>query len=607
MEEDVINLIKVPMVSAYYLGHVMFYRWMNWKLVIALMVAIVIGIRLAQKGKEVGRKWQISLCSLVAVLYIGIVAWVFQYGGLVVSMYETILHMIYIVGIVVCTIQISNKKWMDLLNSRTEVIDANNTALYGRIKNVLWGVFGISMLPVLAISPYIFPRADDNNFGYRGYLAWEQTGSIVEVIKAAIETIEEAYFGWQGTYTSIFMMAMHPAVFDEKLYRIVPFFFITIIVLASYFFVKTILIDWLHADNKLSVVCISAYLLMVIQCIPVKQSAFLWYNGAIHYIGSHCMLLCMMAFIVKLYIGKKNWSNWLLAAFCAFYVGGGNHVTAVTTLLIVLTLLFLITITKKWKCHGDIGGICLVYLLALAANILAPGNFNKMGMANGSGIFEAFFGAFAKVGEYILGEWMHWTVVAVIALCLPIIWRMVQEMKISFSYPLLFVGYSWCYMASMFFTPLFTISTVDVGRFQNIMFLQGMLWLLFDIGYVMGWIQKKYFFINNTSFCVNEKRYMYTLGMVVLGMTLLSMIAEPKKYTSVYAFNTLREPQLQEYAADYWYNVEILKTDEREVTIKGLENIPEFLHPVESDVWHSALRLVYDKDKINYEESNIVK
>lgn len=598
-----IDLIKVPIVSAYYLGHVMFSRWMNWKLVIVLMIAAVMGIYYAQKGKEIGRKWYISVCSLIGVLYLGIVFWVLQCGGLVVGAHETILQIVYIVGIFVCVVQMSNKKWLDIANSRTEIISENNMTLYGKIRNVLWTVFGISMLPILAISPYIFPRADDNNFGYRGYLAWEQTGSVIEVIKAAFETIEEAYFGWQGTYTSIFMMAMHPAVFDEKLYCIVPFFFITIIVAATYFFVKTILIDWLHADKKLSVVCISAYLLMVIQCIPVKQSAFLWYNGAIHYIGSHCMLLCMMAFVVRLYMGKKKWCNWLLGAFCAFYVGGGNHVTAVTTLLIVLTLLFLLTITKKWKCHGDIGGICFVYLLALAANILAPGNYNKMGMTNGSGIVQAFLGAFAKVLEYVFGEWMHWTVVALVALCLPVIWRMVQKMKISFSYPLLFVGYSWCYMASMFFTPLFTLSTVEVGRFQNIIFLHGMLWLMFDIGYVMGWVQKKYFPTQSSSFCVNEKRYMYTLGVLVLGMLLLSVIAEPRKYTSVYAFNTLRDPQLKEYAADYWDNIEILKSDEREVTIKDLGNIPEFLHPVESDVWHSALRLVYDKDKINYEKS----
>lgn len=597
-----VELVKIPVVSAYYLIHTMFDRWMSWGLVVAWSAAIILGIQLAKRGREIGKKWKLSAISLAFILYIGIIIWVSQCGGLVAGIYETILRMIYFIGTFFCVLQISNSKWMDLEKQKTEIAVDENISFYNRAKNIIWCVFGIGLIPIIAISPYIFPRADDYSFGYRAHLALEQTGSLIEVVKAAFEMIKTAYFGWQGTYSSIFLMAIQPAVFDEKLYRIVPIFFITIIVLATWFFVKTILVDWLQANKVLSVTCLSAYLLMVIQCIPVKQSAFLWYNGAIHYIASHCVLLCMIAFVVRVYIRKREKLSWVLAAICAIYVGGGNHVTAVSTLLISLTLLFLITVTKQWKKHKNIGGICIVYLLALAVNVVAPGNFNKMGMKAGYSLNEAFFMAFIKVLEYMFGNWMHWTVIAVIIFCIPIIWRMVQEMNFSFSYPILFVGYSWCYMASMFFTPLFTIADVAVGRFQNIMFLQGMLWLLFDIGYVIGWIQKRYLAVKKMSFCVNEKRYMYVLGIAVLGMILLSAIAEPEKYTSVYAFNTLRDEQLQEYAEDYWHNIEILETDEKEVTIKSLENIPSFLHPEESEAWHSGLRFFYNKDKIHFEE-----
>lgn len=597
-----VELVKIPVVSAYYLIHTMFDRWMNWGQVVVWSIAIVLGIHLAKQRREVGKKWKLSAISLVVILYIGILIWVLQCGGLVTDIHETILRLVYFVGTCLCILQISNSKWTEFEKQKKEIAVDENIRFYNRVKNIIWVVFGIGLVPIIAISPYIFPRADDYSFGYKAHLAWEQTGSLIEVVKAAFDMIKTAYFGWQGTYSSIFLMAIQPAVFDEKLYRIVPLFFIAIIVLATCFFVKTILEDWLQANKVLSGACLSAYLLMVIQCIPVKQSAFLWYNGAIHYIASHSVLLCMMAFVVRVYIGKREKLSWVLAAICAIYVGGGNHVTAISTLLISLTILFLITVTKKWKKYKNIGGICIVYLLALALNVVAPGNFNKMGMKAGYSLFEAFFMAFVKVLEYMFGNWMHWTVITVIIFCIPIIWRMVQEMNFSFSYPILFVGYSWCYMASMFFTPLFTIADVEVGRFQNIMFLQGMLWLLFDIGYVIGWIQKRYLTVKNTSFCVNEKRYMYVLGIAVLGMTVLSAIAEPEKYTSVYAFNTLRDEQLQEYTEDYWYNIEILKTDEKEVTIKNLENIPSFLYPEETEVWHSGLRFFYNKDKIHFEE-----
>lgn len=599
------SLIKIPIVSAYYLIHAMFDRWMSWWIVAVWILAVILGIRFVKQDREIGKKWYVSLISLCVILYIGLMVLVFQSGGLVAGTYEEILRMIYFIGSFICMLQISNKKWMDLQKNKTQVVNDDDVAFFSKIRNVICCIFGMGLIPIVAISPYVFPRADDYSFGYKAHLALEQTGSVIEVLKAIFDMIKTAYFGWQGTYSSIFMMSIQPAVFDEKLYRIVPMFFISIIVLATWFFVKTILVDWLNGNKVLSGVCLSAYLLMVMQCIPVKQSAFLWYNGAIHYIGSHCVLLCMMAFIVRIYAGKNVKASWIGAALCAIYVGGGNHVTAISTLLISLTILFLITVTKKWSSYKNIGGICGIYLLALAANVIAPGNFNKMGMKAGYGLFEAFFLAFVKVLEYMFGEWMHWTIIAVIVFCIPIIWRLVQGINFNFSYPILFVGYSWCYMASMFFTPLFTIANVEVGRFQNIMFLQGVLWLLFDIGYVIGWIQKRYFASENTSFCVNEKRYMYLLGGVVLGMMFLSSIAEPEKYTSVYAFNTLRDEQLQEYAEDYWYNIDVLETEENEVTIKDLENIPAFLDPEESDEWHMGLRFFYNKDKIYFEEENV--
>lgn len=49
-----IDLIKVPIVSAYYLGYVMFSRWMNWKLVVALLVVAIAGMRIGMNGKEIG-------------------------------------------------------------------------------------------------------------------------------------------------------------------------------------------------------------------------------------------------------------------------------------------------------------------------------------------------------------------------------------------------------------------------------------------------------------------------------------------------------------------------------------------------------------------------
>lgn len=597
-----VELVKIPVVSAYYLIHVMFDKWMNWTMVFLLILAAIVGIQLAKRKIYIGKSWKLSTFIWLAALYLGIVVWVFQCGGLEKGIYDVILHIVYYVGAILVGLQIGNVGWNTFVEFGERETDYASAAFYKKINIGLIVAFLLSLIPIIMISPYTFARADDYSFGYRAHLALESTGSFLEVIKAAAIVVAEKYMEWQGTYSSIFFMAMQPAVFDEKLYRIVPMFFIIIIALASYFFMKNILVDFLQADKTMSRTCIFAYIFLAIQCIPVKQSAFFWYNGALHYIVAHCLLLCMLVFLLRIAQGKNTKGNYLGAVLCAIYIGGSNYVSVVGTLLIYLTIFFGLTVTKSWKKYKGIVSVGVVYLIAAAINILAPGNFKKMGIAQGYGMIEAFVFAFTKSLDYILGDWMHWTVFALVAISVPVLWKAVKKIDFKFPCPWIVIGYSWCYMASLFFMPLFSTATVDVGRFNNIMYLEWILWILIDIGYFFGWLQRKYSLDEMKSICSSEKKYYLKVFSAIVGITVLSFIAEPHQYTTTFALETLQNEKLQEYSHDYWYNVEILKGEEKEVLLKPLDNIPEFLYPEECEAWYSGLRFFYGKDKISFEE-----
>ena len=75
---------------------------------------------------------------------------------------------------------------------------------------------------------------------------------------------------------------------------------------------------------------------------------------------------------------------------------------------------------------------------------------------------------------------------------MPVLWKIARKIEFHFPMPLIVIGYSWCYLSAMFFAPLYTITVVTVGRFQNIMFLTCVIWLLIDITYVLGWLQRRY-------------------------------------------------------------------------------------------------------------------
>lgn len=595
-----IELIKIPIVSAFYLIHVMFDKWITWKVMVAVVLAGILGVHLAKKDINIGKRWKMNTIIWLLIFYIGIVIWVFQCGGLEKGIYDVILHIVYYCGAVFSVLQICNDNWKKFVYPKESSLV--HMSFYKSLNMGIVLSFVLSLIPIIMISPYTFARADDYSFGYRAHLALENTGSFWEVLKAAVSIVTEKYMEWQGTYSSIFFMAMQPAVFDEKLYRIVPMFFIIIIALSSYFFMKSILIDFLQADKNKSRTCIFAYIFLVIQCIPVKQSAFFWYNGALHYIVAHCLLLCMLIFLLRIGQGKTTLWNYSGAILTSIYIGGSNYVTLVGTLLIYLTIFFGLTVTKSWKKYKGIAGVGGIYLLAAIINILAPGNFKKMGIAQGYGLVKSFILAFTQSIEYMLGEWMHWTVFALVAISIPALWHAVKKIKFTFPCPFIVVGYSWCYMASLFFMPLFTKATIDMGRLKNIMFLEWILWILIDIGYIFGWIQRKYVMTEAVDICNNEKKYMLKVVGMILGMAALSFIAEPHQYTTTFAIETLQDEKLQVYSQDYWYNIEVLKGKEKEVTLRTLDNIPEFLNPEECEAWHSGLRFFYGKDKISFEE-----
>lgn len=596
-----VGLIKIPIVSAYYLIHVIFDKWMNLGMVLLLVLAAILGSQLAKRNIVIGKKWKLSTAIWLLVLYLGICVWVFQCGGLVKGIYENVLSIIYGVGATLFVLQISNMGWSTLLDLKERECVCAKQSFYKKINLGFILFFLLSLIPIIAISPYVFARADDYSYGYRAHLALENTGNILEVLKAVGVVVAEKYMQWQGTYSSIFLMSIQPAVFDEKLYSLVPIFFVTIIALGSYFFMKNILVDFLQADKTMSKICIWAYILLAIQCIPVKQSAFFWYNGAVHYIVGHCLLLCMLVFLLRITQGKATKKDYIFASLCAVYVGGTNYVSVIGTLFIYLTILLGLTVTKSWKKQKGIVAVTIIYLIAAALNIAAPGNFQKMGGVQGYGITKGFVMAFTMSLEYILDRWMHWTVFALVAVSLPVLWHAVKKIDFKFPCPGIVIGYSWCYMASLFFMPLFTMGTVEMGRMNNIMYLEWILWILIDIGYFLGWIQRKY---ANTKagFCNNEKKYMVKILGVIGVMAVLSFIAEPKQYTSTFAMETLQDEKLQEYSQDYWYNIEILKGDEKEVVLKPLNNVPEILNPWESEAWHSGLRFFYGKDKISFVE-----
>lgn len=78
----------------------------------------------------------------------------------------------------------------------------------------------LSIIPIVAIGPYLHQFADDYVFGAPVYKAWTATHSLGACIQAAWDESMHIYQTWQGTYSACFLMALQPGIFGK--YWLVP-------------------------------------------------------------------------------------------------------------------------------------------------------------------------------------------------------------------------------------------------------------------------------------------------------------------------------------------------------------------------------------------------
>lgn len=591
------NIVKSAIIVFYQYIYFMLEHWINHILVFALIISGGISIVFVNKGKSWHKKclpwvWAGSICSFMSIGFC-----VFWAGGVVKGTVQEVMCVEYYLWIIPGMSCLVSYIWPKLKKEGQNIKEYP----YKKMAVVLTAVFGILLIPMLAISVNVFAHADDFEYGYKAHQVWLATHSFWEVFKSGFEVAKEFYFKWQGTYSSIFMMALHPGTIKEEFYHIVPMFFVCLISFSSYFFLKTFLQDFLKIEKEKSRLLIICYLLLGIQCMPYAYSAFFWYNGAIHYMGAHCVFLCFLTFLMRIKLGKRNLWNLSGALLSAIYVGGANLVSGVEALFVVGTIFVILLFTKKIKESKEVIFVLCVYLLAFGINVIAPGNYTRISISQGYGLVEAGIIAFEKTVQYAFGEWARWELIAMLLLMLPVLWNIAKQLKFDFPLPGLVVAYSWCYLAAMFFAPLYTITHIEVGRFQNIMFLTYVIWLVIDITYVIGWLQKKYF-LKGALGGEQARKYVLILGIFCILMGSMSCIVDVEGYTFSNALQTMVSGEAKQHGDTYRYNTEVMrKNTENTVTLKKIENPPPLLDDDESEPWYYGMKAFYGVEKIIFE------
>lgn len=444
----------------------------------------------------------------------------------------------------------------------------------------------LSFIPLLFISKYNHMSADDYSYGLKTHKAWEETHSIGETIKAAGEQVADSYESWQGTFTSIFLMALQPGVFGEQYYWIGAVFLILLYGVSFYIFGHVMLTKLLHAEKYQAGIVTLIMLLLCTQWLQAPVQAFYFYNAGVHYIFMFAMLLFALCLQVLLAAGTKK-RAWCAAggAVLGFLIGGGNYVTAFLYLLLFITILSVSVLLqyKDREKSRNIGWQILPVLLFLCSffiSVIAPGNFHRGDKFEDVSPMKAIGLSFQYSMEGC-NIWMTLSIVCIFLLLLPLVAGMVKKTSFSFPLPGLAVIYAYCLFAAMYAPTCYALGFPGAGRCRNIYRIVYYMMLLFDLIYVTGYI--KYKIVSGglleaarkaAEFFKNHIWLPFTL--ITAGFLLLTVLCDDwNSYTTLSAVKSVYQKEAQLYHVQSLEREALLKTTEE----KNVEVMTTTAHP----------------------------
>lgn len=362
---------------------------------------------------------------------------------------------------------------------------------------ILW--FVLSLLPLLWLAPINHATGDDLGYGRLTHEAWAETHSLGEVVKAAGRTVKSYYYGWQGTWMTIFLFSLQPEIFSPNAYIIVPFLMLALWLGATWILGRYVLVRKAGFPNEYFGMLYLLFALAGIQFVPSTKSAVFWYNGTAHYIVPYAITLLSIYFYFRFadQEEKRRAGSYTGLSVCMALLGGCNYQAALfaPVIMILLALCWWKDKEKRSRVLACIFPL-LLEMAGLVISIMAPGNKVRGGEDFGFSIslviktvLSCFVRGMVQIGEYIT---KHPLLMLLFAAAAAVLWRMPEENREEREYPLpgVFVILSYCVYCAMFAPEIYAGVEVS-GGVDNMSYYVFLFMVFGDMIYAAGAVRNR--------------------------------------------------------------------------------------------------------------------
>ncbi|MEF2574177.1 MAG: hypothetical protein UIQ90_00015 [Eisenbergiella sp.] len=473
-----------------------------------------------------------------------------------------------------------------------------------KIAVILGGVIVLALgLCIIGGGLYVYTQGDDFEYGAYAHQAIEAGYGLQGALGGAAKMVAKSYKIWQGTFSSIFLMALQPGIWGEKYYHLTPLLLIGLLLSALFFFMDSLFRKVCGAKKREVFLLFLLAAFLMTQLVPAQVSAFYWWNGAIHYTGAIAFLLYMVSFVIRAAVGTSKKKFYITAAcVAAVMVGGGNLVTALIGSVLVIYALIAVGISKRRELLKYILTPGMALASAFIINIAAPGNWIRQGNSGEIieyGVIGSIIKSFEVCTEYALGEWIDIFWILMVLSAMPLLAKIASRFRFSYPLPGIVSLAAFCMLSAMYTPQLYAIGEWDTGRIQNIIYDMFIIETLVLEFYWLGWIQKQ----NALSWDIGMTWKWYA-ACSAAGMAafVLTAAADPESMTSSAVLAAVSNGEAQEYADAIQENIRKIKRspDDELIQIQEPPQKPEIFKSNEIETWRYGTAAYYGKNKIRY-------
>lgn len=450
-------------------------------------------------------------------------------------------------------------------------------------------LFILMCIPLFVAAKYNYMSADDFVYGAITHQAI-QNGQPWKILGLAAKQALEFYQGWQGSFSALFLFALHPGIWGEKYYQLGIYVIMACLITMQFVLVKRIVgMGQAKISRKCLIGLCSLLYIAQIFYVPYPVECFYWFNGSLYYTIFYAfqMLLLSETLVLFCFPEKLKGKQWLFFGWTiilAVIVGGGNLATGLSTALI-LCLLTIVLFAKRQKHRFYILAIAVVYLIAFAVNVAAPGNAVRAqdpGYHTSSPVSTVLLAVWhCMINLYSWTDYKMWLILLMAA---PFLWQLggavIKNWKFTFRFPLIATVFQFGIYASQLAPITYMDGTFGPKRMGDMMWFSYVLFLLCAEGYWIGWFRYRYEnqkILNRIkSLCVP---YTGTIQLCCLALWCVLVLFTNGRDSSTYrAWASMRNGEAQAYAAEMEERLQILNNPEiQDVYLHEIQNRPELL------------------------------